>query len=113
MTGAPPGLEPQREIPFPRLVKKLIYGNVFVSGLLYLTTVAALLYDCLKWNAWEELAPNLVEMNKEILFSFLEEPLLLILLVVPGTVVGLVWYLIARFLEAKRWRDAHSATPGP
>ena len=113
MTGAPPGLEPRREIPFPRLAKKVIYGNVIVSGLLYLTLVAALIYDCLKWSAWEELAPNLVELNKEIFSSILEEPHLLILLVVPGTVVGLVWYLTARFIEAKRWREAHSATPDP
>lgn len=91
-----------------RFLLKILYGNVIVIGGLYLTLVSWFFYLHFREGLLGELGTNFFEMNRGISHEISSEPGILWLLVLPGSILGLVWYVIARVIEGKRLKEASS-----
>lgn len=84
----------------------MVYGNVAVIGGCYFLITGWFSYLHFRDGMLDDLPSNFFQMNRELFSEVFREPLLIPFLVLPGTVIGLAWYVIARIIEGRRLKEA-------
>ena len=106
-----PDFSDKPRFPVKRLVWNVVRGNMIFSGGLYCIAILGEILDEIAMHIFYggpwKISESIVKLNSEMIIGAVTDGLAMNLLLSSGSIIGLVWYIVARQIETrhakKRW----------